>query len=195
MSDTPNTLTVTLPTPVEHDGGRVETLSLREPTSMEVLEAEKKLTGLTDPTTFRDFQATLLEMVTSVPNEALNKMPISIFNEAFGFLNGLIEEGTATPKTREPRLDIVLSPPVKSAGTTYDTLSLEEPTTGAVRQAERAFNGQDSASASRNYQITLVSRVAGIPYAAAGALPISVCNRAAAFCRGFIMAGRPTGAS
>jgi hypothetical protein len=87
----------------------------------------------------------------------------------------------------EPALDLVLDPPIKVGGKTYDGLHLREPTARMVARAEKELGGGVvTLYTLRRYQIALLSRAAGVPRAVILAMPVRQLIDAMSFLTAFI---------
>ncbi|PAK77831.1 phage tail assembly protein [Acetobacter fabarum] len=96
-----------------------------------------------------------------------------------------------------PTLTIPLDPPIEvKGGGSYSELSLSEPLSGQVLNAEKHLKGNFGAAELRLYALTLVSQNSGVPMnVLRDYCPIGVLNRAANYLQRFIEAGQNTGDS
>ncbi|MGO2957418.1 MAG: phage tail assembly protein [Acetobacter sp.] len=94
-----------------------------------------------------------------------------------------------------PTLTIDLDPPIEvHGGATYSELSLCEPASGQVLNAEKHLKGNFGAAELRMYALTLVSQNSGVPMnVLRDYCPISKLNEAANYLQRFIEAGQSTG--
>ncbi|MCI1794975.1 MAG: phage tail assembly protein [Acetobacter lovaniensis] len=94
-------------------------------------------------------------------------------------------------------LIIPLDPPIEvKGGGCYSELSLSEPLSGQVLNAEKHLKGNFGAAELRLYALTLVSQNSGVPMSVLrDYCPIGVLNRAANYLQRFIEAGQNTGDS
>lgn len=188
---------IVLDPPVKIDGGKLDAISLREPTVKEVIAAETL--ACKEQTSVRYFavlRTELIKTVSGLTDDAVSELPISKFEEAGNVMAGLIEAGMPeTGAQANETLEIPLDPSVKVGAISYDRLSLFEPTVRRVRMAEAAMDGAENTAAFRRYQANLVGGVSGIGWAAVQELPISMLNRAGGFLMGFLAVGRRAGGS
>jgi hypothetical protein len=188
------TLVIPINPPIKHEGGEVSELKLREPTGKEMREAERKFDGGVTPETLSNFNAALISAVSGVPEEALNKLPVSIEQKAVDYLRGfdvVPDQADNQPDT----LEVDLPEPVSYGGVTYSSLNLREPTLGARRKAESAYRSGRTIAATRHYQILIVAAASDADFGAVENMPVSALNAAEAYLRGFLQPGRPTGSS
>lgn len=177
---------ITLDKPIEHAGGEIRELKLREPTASEMREAEKLLGEFTAETVSA-FQARLLHLVAGLEPAASNLLLVSTMRRAAAYFVGfdkrpVIEPGADANDT----LDIDLPEPIESGGVTYVTLELTEPTVGTRRKAETALRSGRTAVNLRHYDIILVAGASNLPFDVAEKLPVSIMNQAAAYLRRFV---------
>ena len=74
---------------IEKMGRIVDQLELREPTTGEVEEAQRKLTANTSEA-MRAMQIHLIALVAELPRPIVEAMPISIINQGSRYLTGFI---------------------------------------------------------------------------------------------------------
>lgn len=192
MSD--RTSVISLDPPIQHDGGTIGELRLREPTGGEMRDAEKNLDGGFTAEAASAFEVSLIGAVTGVAAAALDKLPVTIMRQARIFLTSFdVESRLGT--TDAPSLDVPLLEPLTVTGISYSEISLAEPTVGMRRKAESALRTGATSANARQYQLILVAQASGIPFAAVERFPVSVLNDAEAFLRGFIEPGRRTGSA
>ena len=194
MSD--RTSVISLDPPIQHDGGAIGELRLREPTGGEMRDAEKELDGGFTAEAASAFEVSLVGAVTGVAAAALDKLPVTIMRQARTFLTAFdVESGLG--RTDAPSLDVPLPLPesLTVTGISYSEISLAEPTVGMRRKAESALRTGATSANARQYQLILVAQASGIPFAAVEKFPVSALNDAEAFLRGFIEPGRRTGSA
>ena len=187
-------LTLTIDPPIEHNGGTIAELRLREPRAGEVKNAEAVLRDGTDVDRLRWYQTKLIASVSGVPADALAKLRIGLFRQAADFLDGFTSAGLdGEDHAGLDTLELPVEPPVVINGVTYDCLALREPTLGDVRAAGSNLRNGATPDATRAYQICLVKSVSNWPLQAVELLPISVLNVAGMFCQNFLSVGLKTG--
>ena len=190
-------LEVELRAPLAVKGGLISTLRLREPTAQEMWTAEGHL-KVPGPEGETLCLRQLVASLVGCKAEDLEDVPISDLNRCSDYLMGfatagLPNEGEGFKLPEEETWELELPAPIHFSGRDYASLSLCEPTTGAVRKAQGQFRVSTGAQAARGYQMHLVCNTAGVPFALVGKLPVSVLNAAASYVQGFIVAGRRTG--
>ena len=90
---------------------------------------------------------------------------------------------------------IVIDPPLKFRGATYDTMVLAEPNGKMVRQAEAMLRNGGNVESLRRYQFLLISLVSKWPQDVLELLPITKLDEAGTFLSRFTRLGQPTGES
>lgn len=93
--DLPETLTIELDPPIEHNGGTFSELELREPTAGQVKTAEAMMKAMT-PESIRAYQIKLVELVSKKPPLVVAQLPIRKLMEAVRYLEGFILPGRPT---------------------------------------------------------------------------------------------------
>lgn len=92
MADTSKTTTITIDPPISANGGKYDTLNLREFTVGERIKSE------THTGTNQQFVA-LIVSVSGWPEAAVRMLPMSAFNEAVSFLAPFLMAGLGTGET------------------------------------------------------------------------------------------------
>ncbi len=78
-----------IPVPrIEQDGRIVTELELREPTTGEVEEAQRKLGNVVNAATLRESQTLLIALVTELPRFCIDRVPVSKLDQASQYLLG-----------------------------------------------------------------------------------------------------------
>lgn len=188
-------LDIALESAIEHAGGTVAALRLREPTGREMREAERTLSDAISVESSSAFEIALIGAVSGLPEDVLNKLKISVMHRARQFVTGFDSESGGRRESQPDQLDLALPAPLVSGGVTYERLSLCEPTVGMRRRAETALRGGATVANARHYQIVLVAEASGLPFDVAEQLPVSMLNDAQAYLQGFIQPGRRTGSA
>lgn len=193
----PGTLSIPVNPPVTVDGGgTIDGLTLRELTGLEVLQAEEALMKAGgSPAATRMHDGALLALASGVSIEALKRLPVTVTDQALRFVSDLNESNPDPLKNPPPQLQIPLPDGTSYGGATFERMTLQEPLLGQVWTAEAAFNEGVGLPQIRKFKMLLAAQVSGIPYAAVEKLPVSLINQAAAYCRGFRVAGPQTGVS
>lgn len=193
-------LAIELRTPITVKGGTIATLLLRQPTATEMWVAEGLLQKNPGPEGVTLYLRQIVASVSGCRPEDLEDVRIGDLNRCADYLvqfvaAGMPKDGESFAEPDEPSWELPLDHPVTFQGREYATLSLGEPTTGAIRKAQGQFRNGSGPQAARAYQMHLVTNTAGVPYAVVGQLPVSTLNAAATFIQGFSSAGRTTGNS
>lgn len=98
-------LDIALEPAIEHAGGTVAALHLREPTGREMREAERTLSDAISVESSSAFEIALIGAVSGLPEDVLNKLKISVMHRARQFVTGirLGERRPARVATRSAR--------------------------------------------------------------------------------------------
>ena len=91
-----------------------------------------------------------------------------------------------TNEELQTELEVHFDPALVYNGDSYDSVTVREPTAKQVQLAEAALKQSVNVATMREYQILLVSLVAGIKRGHAEQMPISKLNQLSAFVQGFI---------
>ena len=90
-------LTITLDAPIQAaGGGPVQEITLREPTAMQVRQAEGNLRAGVNPEAVRKYQIALVTSVSRLSQQVIDQLPVSKLTEAADYLQGFI---TPSPRT------------------------------------------------------------------------------------------------
>jgi hypothetical protein len=185
--------TIPLRTPLSAQGGKIEALKLCEPTAQEVWTASGQIQTSQTPEAVTLYLRALVAASSGLREEDLDDLPISVLAEAHEWLRPFLDDSLEPEQNPPTTLTLPINPPLTEKGITYDTLSLQEPTTGHIRRAQSQLRRGVGAQTLRAYQIWLVSFVAEIPYDVAKRFPISTLNRAVSYLSGFSRPGQETG--
>jgi hypothetical protein len=80
-------LTIELAEPINLNGGSWSEITVREPTALQVKQAETLLKGANpSPEQGRAYQIMLVSLVSGAPRGVIESLPISKFNRAFDFI-------------------------------------------------------------------------------------------------------------
>ena len=104
MSDTapetaaeqPDQLTIEIAPPISFRGGSYSEMSLREPSVLEVYQAEQLLRGGVNVATLRQYQMALVSKVSGWPEAAVQMLPIRKLDQAGAYVLGFTKAGQAT---------------------------------------------------------------------------------------------------
>lgn len=136
-------LDIALEPAIEHAGGTVAALRLREPTGREMREAERTLSDAISVESSSAFEVALIGAVSGLPEDVLNKLKISVMHRARQFVTGFDAQSGGRRESQPESLELSLPEPVVSGGVIYERLSLCEPTVGMRRRAETAARRGD----------------------------------------------------
>lgn len=193
-------LAIELRAPITIKGGTISALQLRQPTATEMWVAEGLLQKNSGPEGVTLYLRQIVASVSGCRPEDLEDVRIGDLNRCADYLvlfigAGVPKEGEGFVEPDEETWELVIETPVTHQGRQYASLSLGEPTTGAIRKAQGQFRNGSGPQAARAYQMHLVANTTGVPYAVVGQLPVSTLNAAATYLQGFSSAGRRTGNS
>ena len=177
-------MTIRFDKPLKHEDQSVDQIQLKEPTGLQVLNAEKA--GVDNPGAHsqRVTDATLIAGVANVGIDLIRKMPVSRFREAAAFLNGFSKAAKQEKPVLDADLVIEVHPRIEQAGRIVSQIELREPTTGEVEEAQRKLTVVNAATL-RESQIHLVCLVSELPRFVVNALPISKLDQASRYLLGF----------
>ena len=176
--------TITLTKAVEHEGKSVSELVLSEPTSGQVLAAEKARVAEVGEHAERVRDTTLIAAVAGLHVDLVRKLPASKAREAAKYLNAFVNSMPAE-KCQDPELAIALDKRIEKNGRIVTDLELREPTTGEVEEAQRKLGASYTTATMRESQMHLVCLVSELPRFIIDDVPISKMNRASRYLLGF----------
>ena len=84
---------ITLETPIKGNGTEYSEINLRAPRLGERRKAEMAFNGGVTPVRATQYQATLISLVSGVPESVLDQMDADQFSEAVEFVEGFISRG------------------------------------------------------------------------------------------------------
>jgi hypothetical protein len=191
MSDDIARKSIQLDKPLLVNGKLLDTLELNEPTAHQVWMASAYTQSRSDAESNTLFSRSVIAAAAGLQDKDLADLKITKFAEATEWLEPLLEipEAVQNPASQE----VISFPSVEHAGRSYDSLSLEEPTTDQVRKAQGHLRNGLGAQSLRFLQMHLVANVSGVPFEVIKKLPISKLNAAYAYLTGFSRPGPGTG--
>ncbi len=95
----------------------------------------------------------------------------------------------------EPNLTLTFDPPLKAGHLACSEMQLREPTGGEVRAAEMLLRPGVMPDTIRQYQLSLISKVSGVPQALIDQMPITRVLEAAEYLQRFVNASQSTSQS
>lgn len=208
MSDLPETFSLQLDPPIKVKGGEVSVIELKEPRARQVRDAEARLDERLSEASATEYQMTLVRLVSDVPQEVVNELPIVALGQAMGFLQAFIDAGTddeeATVRAEEDAggidldslpatVEVPIDPPVKWQGVEYGMIMLRQPRASELKQARQHMRSAVTPLTVRTYQLALLTSVSGLPPAVVDGLRIRTATEATRHLARFIRAGRQAG--
>ena len=193
-----DTMTITFDPPIEHKGGHLAEINLKEPTARQVREAEKAHSIGAALAGAVSYEMKLVGVVAGIADQGLlDLLPVSAINHGHAFLQDFIEAPADEDETLaedEAPHDVLLplDPPITFGKEAFTELDLHEPLASQLRQARQLIS-TSSLFESRRAQMHLITAVAGVPAPVVDALPIRTLNKAGRILSGFTIAGRRTG--
>lgn len=172
--------------PLEHEGVKVESITLVEPLGAQVLDAEKARIGDPGEHSERVRDTVLIAKVAGITEDLVRRIPASQFREAAKFLNGFVE----TPARGEPNLTpefvVELDKRIEMNGRIVTALELREPRSGEVEAAQRKLGSSYTTASIRECQFHLVCLITEHPRFIIDRVPIGKLNQASRYLLGFI---------
>jgi hypothetical protein len=174
-------------------GKTVTALNLVEPLSKHVQTAGLLLVPGHSHADRRQWQFRLVSQVTGIPEEDVQKIPVSRLDRASAYLWEWIDKDAYQFKFDADSHVITLKKPVVLENAQCERLSLREPFGGEVLTAERRLRPPNGSGQARDYEIALVALVSGVQEPLIRNVPISQLNEAVAFFAHFFDDGQEAG--
>ena len=88
--------TITLDAPIEFQNRKYETLQLREPTIGEVIRGDGQMRNGSSLESMHSRECVIISAVTGWPLPAAHRLPISVHNRAWSYLEAFLRTGLQT---------------------------------------------------------------------------------------------------
>ena len=184
----------TLSEPLRAAGGQVSQLALREPTGIELFRANKHIEASANPEAEMLFARELVAAVAGLRKpEDLSDLPVSDLLAASDRIVRLFADKVEGFDPEAAELELPIGETVTIEGVDYDVLHLRPARTGEMLKARGHLRHGQGPASQLQYQMSLVSQVAGIAVPVVHRLPASAIVRAAATVEVFTQPGRRTG--
>lgn len=89
----PPSLVLSIDPPIEYKGGQFAAITLKEPTLGQKRTATEHLRNGMNQASYTLFELMLLSMVTGWDQACVEKLPVTVFNEAMNYLQSFLSRG------------------------------------------------------------------------------------------------------